>query len=131
MKHSISHSNETVTIRIEIEAPAFDSRVREVLARAEIAIEAAKEACQADTILKLLGGTWNIGDKIAIIKAVRNNSLGMGLQEAKDLVESAPVVLRTGVRQDLVPLYNELKRIGADVVLLTPDELICHAVDSQ
>ena len=131
MKHSISHSNETVTIRIEIEAPAFDARVREVLARAEIAIEAAKEACQADTILKLLGQGPTIGNKIAIIKAVRNNSIGMGLKEAKDLVESAPVVLKTGVRQDLVPFYNELKGIGADVKLLTPDEAICDEVDSQ
>jgi len=28
MKHSISHTNETVSIKIEIEAPAFDGRVK-------------------------------------------------------------------------------------------------------
>jgi len=128
MKHSISHINETVSIKIEIEAPTLNGRVREVVARAEAAIEAAKEACQADTVLKLVSR----GDRyIQAIKVVRDYTPGMGLKEAKDLVEKAPVVLRTGVRQDLVPFYNELKGMGADVKLLTPDEAICDEVDSQ
>lgn len=41
-----------------------------------------------------------IGDsKIQVIKAVKS-ILGLGLKEAKDLVESAPAVLKEGVKKD-------------------------------
>lgn len=38
-------------------------------------------------------------NKIAIIKVVKE-ALGLGLKEAKDLVESAPVVLKEGLKKD-------------------------------
>ena len=39
------------------------------------------------------------GQKIAVIKALKE-ALGLGLKEAKDLVESAPAVLKEGLKKD-------------------------------
>ena len=47
-------------------------------------VEAAEEKTEFDVILKAAGA-----NKVAVIKAVRG-ATGLGLKEAKDLVESAP-----------------------------------------
>ncbi len=47
-------------------------------------VEAAEEKTEFDVILKGIGA-----NKVAVIKAVRG-ATGLGLKEAKDLVESAP-----------------------------------------
>jgi len=39
-------------------------------------------------------------NKISVIKVVREIVPGLGLKEAKDLVESAPAAVLTGVKQD-------------------------------
>ena len=49
--------------------------------------EAAEEKTEFDVILKAAGA-----NKVAVIKAVRG-ATGLGLKEAKDLVESAPAAL--------------------------------------
>jgi large subunit ribosomal protein L7/L12 len=56
-------------------------------------------------------------DKIRVIKAVREiEGLGLGLAEAKALVESAPVVLRRGLRRDEAEdLARKLEQAGAGV----------------
>lgn len=56
--------------------------------------EAAEEKTEFDVILKAAGA-----NKVAVIKAVRS-ATGLGLKEAKDLVESAPAALKEGISKD-------------------------------
>ena len=56
-------------------------------------------------------------NKIAVIKEVRTIT-GLGLKEAKDLVESAPKPLKQGVKQeDAEEMKKELEAAGAKVTL--------------
>ncbi|MGL9733825.1 MAG: 50S ribosomal protein L7/L12 [Symbiopectobacterium sp.] len=72
--------------------------------------EAAEEKTEFDVILKVIGA-----NKVAVIKAVRSET-GLGLKEAKDLVESAPVALKEGVsKDDAEALKKSLKEAGAEV----------------
>lgn len=59
-----------------------------------------------------------IGDqKIGVIKAVKD-VLGLGLKEAKDLVESAPVVLKEGMnKEDAEALKAKVEEVGGSVEL--------------
>ncbi|XP_058114244.1 uncharacterized protein LOC131257373 [Magnolia sinica] len=53
--------------------------------------------------------------KIKIIKEVRTFT-DLGLKEAKDLVEKAPVVLKKGVaKEEVGPIVEKLKEIGATI----------------
>ena len=53
--------------------------------------------------------------KVAVIKAVRG-ATGLGLKEAKDLVESAPKALKEGVdKAEAEALKTELEAAGASV----------------
>lgn len=53
--------------------------------------------------------------KVAVIKAVRG-ATGLGLKEAKDLVESAPAALKEGVsKDDAEALKKSLEEAGAEV----------------
>lgn len=55
--------------------------------------------------------------KIAVIKAVKA-ALGLGLKEAKDMVEGAPVDLKAGVpTEEAEALKKELEEAGASVEL--------------
>ena len=55
--------------------------------------------------------------KIGVIKAVKE-ALGLGLKEAKDLVESAPAVLKEGVKQeDADELKAKIEEAGGTVEL--------------
>ncbi|KAF6173258.1 hypothetical protein GIB67_026953 [Kingdonia uniflora] len=55
--------------------------------------------------------------KIKIIKEVRTFT-DLGLKEAKELVEKAPVVLKSGVTKEVGnPIIEKLKELGATVVL--------------
>ena len=56
-------------------------------------------------------------NKVAVIKAVRE-ATGLGLKEAKDLVESAPSVLKEGVsKEEGEELKKKLEAAGAEVKL--------------
>ena len=56
-------------------------------------------------------------NKIAIIKVVKE-VLGLGLKEAKDLVEGAPAVLKEGVsKEEGEELKKKLEEAGATVTL--------------
>ena len=59
-----------------------------------------------------------IGDqKIKVIKAVRD-ATGLGLKEAKELVESAPKVVKEGLsKADAETLKKALEDVGAKVTL--------------
>jgi len=55
--------------------------------------------------------------KIAILKVVRSLT-GLGLKEAKDLVESAPKVLKEGTsKDDAEEMKTQLENAGAKVVI--------------
>jgi large subunit ribosomal protein L7/L12 len=59
-----------------------------------------------------------IGDqKIAVIKVVKA-LLGLGLKEAKDLVESAPAVLKEGVKkEDAEDMKKQIEEAGGQITL--------------
>lgn len=55
--------------------------------------------------------------KIKVIKEVRAFT-DLGLKEAKELVEKAPVVLKKGVtKEEAAPILEKLKEVGATVTL--------------
>lgn len=74
--------------------------------------EVAEEKTEFDVVLSAVGG-----NKVAVIKAVRGVT-GLGLKEAKDLVESAPAVLKEGIsKDDADALKKSLEEAGASVEL--------------
>ena len=75
--------------------------------------EAAEEKTDFDVFLAEAGG-----NKIAVIKAVRGVVSGLGLADAKKLVESAPVVLVEGAAKDAAEEAKKaLEEAGAKVEL--------------
>jgi len=71
---------------------------------------AAEEKTEFDVVLAEAGA-----NKVAVIKAVRG-ATGLGLKEAKDLVESAPAVLKEGIaKAEAEALKKELEEAGAKV----------------
>mmetsp|Transcript_38262 Transcript_38262/g.46698 ORF Transcript_38262/g.46698 Transcript_38262/m.46698 type:complete len:211 (+) Transcript_38262:167-799(+) len=78
--------------------------------------EAAEEEVEKDTFdLKLTG--FDAKSKIKVIKEVRAIS-GLGLKEAKDMVEGAPKVLKKDLKkEDAEELKKKLEDIGATVEL--------------
>ena len=72
--------------------------------------EAAEEKTEFDVILAEAGA-----NKVAVIKAVRG-ATGLGLKEAKDLVESAPATVKEGASKvEADALKKELEEAGAKV----------------
>jgi large subunit ribosomal protein L7/L12 len=75
------------------------------------AAPAAEEKDSFDVILASPGG-----NKIAVIKVVREIVAGLGLKEAKDLVDSAPKPLKEGVTKDEAEeIKTKLTDAGATV----------------
>ena len=57
------------------------------------------------------------GQKIAVIKAVKE-LLGLGLKEAKEMVDGAPAEVKTGVKkEDAEEMKKKLEEAGAKVTL--------------
>ena len=57
-------------------------------------------------------------NKVAVIKAVKE-VLGLGLMDAKKLVESAPVLLKENVKKELgEEIKTNLEKVGAEVELV-------------
>jgi large subunit ribosomal protein L7/L12 len=76
------------------------------------AAEAVEEQTEFDVILKSIGQK-----KIAVIKAVRS-ATGLGLKEAKDLVEGAPNEVKTALpKEEAEALKKELEEAGAEAEL--------------
>ena len=72
--------------------------------------EAAAEQTEFDVMLKAAGG-----NKIATIKAVRAIT-SLGLKEAKEMVESAPVAVKEAVSKDEAEdVKKQLEEAGAEV----------------
>ncbi len=73
---------------------------------------AAEEKTEFDVVLKEVGAT-----KIAVIKAVRG-ATGLGLKEAKDLVESAPCKVKEAMpKADAEALVKALEEAGAKAAM--------------
>jgi len=71
---------------------------------------AAEEKTEFDVVLKSFGD-----NKINVIKAIRAIT-GLGLKEAKDMVESAPSTVKEGVAKDQAEdVKKQLTEAGADV----------------
>ncbi|MBT6567416.1 MAG: 50S ribosomal protein L7/L12 [Flavobacteriales bacterium] len=74
--------------------------------------EAAEEKSEFDVILKAAGGS-----KLAVVKLVKELT-GLGLKEAKELVDNAPSPLKEGVAKDEAEgLKSSLEEAGAEVEL--------------
>lgn len=73
---------------------------------------AAEEKDEFDVVLAGFGD-----NKVAVIKAVRG-ATGLGLKEAKEMVESAPATLKEGVAKgEAEELKKTLEEAGASVEL--------------
>ena len=73
---------------------------------------AAEEKTSFDVVLTAAGG-----QKIQVIKVVRAVT-GLGLKEAKDLVDSAPKAVKEGIAQDEADsIKAQLEEAGASVEL--------------
>ncbi len=74
--------------------------------------EAAEEKTEFDVILAAAGG-----QKIKVIKAVREIT-GLGLKDAKDLVDNAPKAIKEGAsKEEAEEIKEKLEEVGAEVEL--------------
>ena len=73
---------------------------------------AAEEKSEFDVVLKAAGA-----QKLQVIKVVREVT-GLGLKEAKDMVDGAPSTIKEGVsKDDAAAIEAKLKGAGAEVEL--------------
>ena len=80
-----------------------------VAAPAAAAAEAVEEKTEFDVILKNAGAS-----KLGVIKVVRA-ATGLGLKDAKDLVDNCPKTLKEAIsKEDAEKLVAELKEAGAE-----------------
>ena len=81
-----------------------------VVAAAGAAAPAAEEKTEFDVVLKSFGAK-----KLDVIKAVREIT-GLGLKEAKEMVEGAPKTVKEGVSKDEAETVKKaLEEAGAEV----------------
>ena len=72
--------------------------------------EAAEEKTSFDVVLKSAGA-----QKLAVVKAVKD-ACGLGLKEAKDLVDAAPSTLKEGLpKAEAESLKKTIEESGAEV----------------
>ena len=107
-------ASKTVTEIVELIAAMEEkfgvSAAAAVAAAPAAGAAAAEEKTEFDVVLANAGA-----NKVAVIKAVRG-ATGLGLKEAKDLVESAPANLKEGVsKEEAEALKKELEEAGAQV----------------
>ena len=76
------------------------------------AAEAAEEKTSFDVVLKSAGAA-----KLQVVKAVKE-ACGLGLKEAKELVDGAPSTIKEGLaKADAEGLKKQLEEAGAEVEL--------------
>ena len=97
---------------IEAEFGVSAAPVAEAAGAAGAAAPAAEEKTEFDVVLADAGS-----EKLKVIKAVREIT-GLGLKDAKDLVESAPKVLKEAMpKEEAEKLKAQLAEVGATVEL--------------
>lgn len=80
------------------------------VAAAPAAAEAAAEKTSFDVVLKSAGAA-----KLQVVKVVKELG-GLGLKEAKDLVDAAPATIKEGVsKEEAESLKSQLEEAGAEV----------------
>jgi large subunit ribosomal protein L7/L12 len=80
-------------------------------AGAALAAEPEEEKTEFNVVLKSFGE-----NKINVIKAIREVVSGLGLKEAKDLVEAAPTKVKEGITKDEAEsIKTKLTAAGATV----------------
>ena len=80
-------------------------------------VAAEEEQTEFDVVLKSFGEK-----KINVIKAVREVVSGLGLKEAKELVEAAPTKVKEGISKDEAEeIKGKLEGAGATVDVATVD----------
>ena len=96
----------------ELEEKFGVSAAAPAAAAAPVAASAAEEQTEFDVILSSFGEK-----KINVIKAVRAIT-GLGLKEAKEMVDSAPSTVKEGVSKDeAADVQKQLEEAGASVEL--------------
>lgn len=84
-----------------------------MVAGGAVAGEAAEEKTEFDVVLK----GFDAANKIKVIKVVREIT-GLGLKEAKEMVEGTPSTLKEAAsKDDANAIADQLKEVGAEVEL--------------
>jgi large subunit ribosomal protein L7/L12 len=108
---SVKEVNELATILKDeygIEPAAAAAPV--MVAAAEGGADAAEEKTEFDVLLKSAGP-----QKLKVVKTVKELT-GLGLKEAKELVDSAPKAVKEGIAKDEAnALKTQLEEVGAEV----------------
>jgi large subunit ribosomal protein L7/L12 len=103
---------ELVELKNKIEEEWGITAAAPVAVAGAAAAPAAEEKTSFDVVLTEAGG-----QKIQVIKVVRAVT-GLGLKEAKDLVDSAPKAVKEGIAQDEADsIKAQLEEAGAEVEL--------------
>ena len=112
---TVKEVNELATILKEeygIEPAAAAVAVAAGPAAGGAAAEAAEEKTSFDVVLKSAGA-----NKLQVVKAVKEQT-GLGLKEAKDIVDAAPSKVKEGVdKATAEALKKALEEVGAEVEL--------------
>ena len=112
---TVKEVNELATILKEeygIEPAAAAVAVAAGPAAGGAAAEAAEEKTSFDVVLKNAGA-----NKLQVVKAVKEQT-GLGLKEAKDIVDAAPATVKEGVdKATAEALKKALEEVGAEVEL--------------
>ena len=112
---TVKEVNELATILKEeygIEPAAAAVAVAAPAAGGAAAAEAAEEKTSFDVVLKSAGA-----NKLQVVKAVKEQT-GLGLKEAKDIVDAAPATVKEGVdKATAEALKKALEEVGAEVEL--------------
>lgn len=112
---TVKEVNELATILKEeygIEPAAAAVAVAAPAAGGAAAAEAAEEKTSFDVVLKSAGA-----NKLQVVKAVKEHT-GLGLKEAKDIVDAAPANVKEGVdKATAEALKKALEEVGAEVEL--------------
>ncbi|MBQ7720917.1 MAG: 50S ribosomal protein L7/L12 [Clostridia bacterium] len=96
----------------DIEAEFGVSAAPVAVAGAAAAAPAAAEKTEFDVVLKAAGAS-----KLQVIKVVREIT-GLGLKDAKDLVDGAPKTIKEGLsKADAEAMQKQLTDVGAEVEL--------------
>ncbi|MBR5676984.1 MAG: 50S ribosomal protein L7/L12 [Paludibacteraceae bacterium] len=112
---TVKEVNELATILKEeygIEPAAAAAVAVAAPAAGGAAAEAAEEKTSFDVVLKSAGA-----QKLQVVKAVKEQT-GLGLKEAKDIVDAAPATVKEGVdKATAEALKKALEEVGAEVEL--------------
>ena len=95
---------------------AFEEKFN--VSAAAVAVAAAGPAAVAEEQSEFNVELTSFGaNKVAVIKAVREVT-GLGLKEAKDMVEGAPAILKEGVsKEEAEELKKKLEETGATITI--------------